>query len=572
MKTTILQLKSLVAQASTTGNLPSLKEAQTLIDTFITKAKRDVSGEARDPKGKWTKGGWTTGYYWDTSSEQWLDHNDKPMPLKHTNRLKQLAAQGNPVPKSLIGVKLNPDTNAASVAIGYMWNRSDGTVATKPKYVQNKTVEAASYKAKFDALSHFNTIKKALDKVAYTDAMNGKPAAAVVVCLSATAQRVGATGNATGGNPTYGLTTLEARHVKVRGDAVTFDYIGKGGKRYKQTHINSKMASVIRAFLIDKQGNDKKPGDPLFKVTDDTVRTYMRDNGGKLARESKMGAHMYRYWWATTIALGVLQHEPVPTIPRTAARLKNKACEAAAKFLNNEPEQCYDTYINPMVWKDWGEDIAPAAPARSKAASIPSPAKADLLMEEELNAYIFPDYGDMAVIATVEQLLPDVEDGDHEDYLRTIGKADSGTKAKRDVSGERRGSDGRWATGGGDPGNAGYGQASRDFLKRKGIMDPTDVDAARDGIDITFGSNLTAEGWDFPEMSKGEIKEHHDAIQEAGWVQSHNVARDDVNIITYTKDGAKLMVCDQLEGSDDLYSQTAKFFAAPKKAKAADVE
>ena len=66
--------------------------------------------------------------------------------------------------------------------------------------------------------------------------------------------------------PTYGLTTLEKRHVLINGSEITLDFIGKKNVRNTIT-INS--ASLSRDLLILK--DSCKNTDRIFKTTDNII-------------------------------------------------------------------------------------------------------------------------------------------------------------------------------------------------------------------------------------------------------------------------------------------------------------
>src|SRR5439155_3272659 len=72
-----------------------------------------------------------------------------------------------------------------------------------------------------------------------------KVLAAVVGLLEATLIRVGNDEYAKE-NRSYGLTTLRARHVKVRGDTVRFEFVGKGGQRRQVDLRDPKLARIVK--------------------------------------------------------------------------------------------------------------------------------------------------------------------------------------------------------------------------------------------------------------------------------------------------------------------------------------
>jgi DNA topoisomerase-1 len=436
MKRTFLKLQALIALAFENRSLKCLTDAEDSMSELLGNTSSDLKAAtrrrgkptAKDERGKWTAGGWTKGFYWDADTEQWLDHNEKPAPAK---ALKSIAALK--LSKNLVGVKINPDPTLLTGATGHFWNRNEGTVNPKPKHIQWPKKSAGRYKTKMEGLKNFDKVKKELQKVSYKDAMDGSPQAAIALALDITAQRIGGSDNETNGEPTYGLSTLEARHVKLRGNKVYFDYIGKGGHRQKHEYLNAKLATVVRAYLVSDEGMDKKRTDRIFETTDDTVRAYIKKNGGAAVKNvPKLGPHTYRYWHATSEAGKVIRDQGTPTSKRDANRIKKLACEAAAKFLGNKPGVCYETYINPVVWKDWGEDVKPAAPKKDTKGFVMLGAKAaysagsmEQWMEEDMDSYEWPEGFEGE---PMDDPLPEVEDefATSAAYLKAIGEGSKG--------------------------------------------------------------------------------------------------------------------------------------------------
>lgn len=108
--------------------------------------------------------------------------------------------------------------------------------------------------------------------------------AAIVRIMDVTFMRVGsARFAARDTKPTHGASSLRKRQVKVQGDVVTFNFLGKtgvGGKRrrWRKTIRDPELADAVRVFL-------KSPGDRLFAtprgaVTETQVRAFLRTYGG----------------------------------------------------------------------------------------------------------------------------------------------------------------------------------------------------------------------------------------------------------------------------------------------------
>ena len=110
-----------------------------------------------------------------------------------------------------------------------------------------------------------------------------KVLATAVRLLEITLIRVGNTQYARQ-NRSYGLTTLNKRHLDMDGAALRFAFRGKSGKDHEVTLRDRRLAAVVRALR-------ELPGQQLFKyrdpdgdlcpVTSDDVNAYFRDAMGE---------------------------------------------------------------------------------------------------------------------------------------------------------------------------------------------------------------------------------------------------------------------------------------------------
>ena len=85
--------------------------------------------------------------------------------------------------------------------------------------------------------------------------------AAMARLLDKTGMRVG-NDSATQNNQTYGLTTLQKKHVETDNSEITLDYVGKGGKEIERFLNDSKIVEIIDNCA-------EIPGQRLFEVLDE---------------------------------------------------------------------------------------------------------------------------------------------------------------------------------------------------------------------------------------------------------------------------------------------------------------
>ena len=152
----------------------------------------------------------------------------------------------------------------------------------------------------------------------------------------------------------YGLTTILHRHVKVRGDLVTFDYPGKSGQQQRRQMRDRSVGRIVRQML-------KLPGKELFKfVADDGAVVDVKREHLNEYIKGVMGpdftAKDFRTWAGTLIcacALArVVKEEPevIADAPRRQVRKKVvEAVKETAAELGNTPAVCKSSYIEPSV-------------------------------------------------------------------------------------------------------------------------------------------------------------------------------------------------------------------------------
>ena len=199
-------------------------------------------------------------------------------------------------------------------------------------------------------LAFAEALPKIRSRVAKDLARRGMPRekvlAAVVALLESTLIRVGNDEYAQQNN-SYGLTTLRNRHAKVRGNKVTFDFVGKSGVEHSVNVLNPKLAEIVRRAqdlpgqelfaYLDEEGN-------AHDVTSDDVNSYLREIAGE-----EFTAKDFRTWAGTVmaaIALRELQHF---ASVREAKRNMTRAIEAVAKMLGNTPAVCRKCYVHPVI-------------------------------------------------------------------------------------------------------------------------------------------------------------------------------------------------------------------------------
>jgi len=164
-------------------------------------------------------------------------------------------------------------------------------------------------------------------------------------------------------NGSFGLTTLERRHVRRAGDAMVFSFVGKSGISHAITIEDRQAITALETMRRRRGGGTKllayRNGSGWSELSSTAVNAYLAD----LFR-TDFTAKDFRTWHATVLAATSLACTDEPG--RTKASRK-RAIRAAvvevADYLGNTPAVAKASYIDPRVLDayDSGTTIEAAA-------------------------------------------------------------------------------------------------------------------------------------------------------------------------------------------------------------------
>jgi DNA topoisomerase-1 len=173
-----------------------------------------------------------------------------------------------------------------------------------------------------------------------------KVLAAVVRLLEVTLIRVGNTEYAKT-NKSFGLTTMQKRHVKVSGAGAVFEFRGKSGKSHRTGFHDRRLVRIVRAC------QDLR-GQRLFKFRDEhgelrpvestDINDYLRAATGQ-----DFTAKDFRTWAGTLSAARALAMQPPPESPTHAKRSVAACVKAVSGLLGNTPAVCRAAYVHPLI-------------------------------------------------------------------------------------------------------------------------------------------------------------------------------------------------------------------------------
>ena len=223
---------------------------------------------------------------------------------------------------------------------------------------------------KFDRLAAFGAALPSLRRSVRVDlALPGLPRekvlATVVWTMSATLVRVG-NAQYRRDNGSFGLTTLDHRHVRFVAQGLRLRFPGKSGRLQELEIDDARLAKRLRAI-------HQLPGQALFQYRDEAARLVPVDSGqvNDYLRE-RMGeaftAKDFRTWGATLAAIEILAATPLPD-PATAsslAEVERRTIAQVAALLGNTDAVCRKSYVDPCVFAGWRDGRLHAAFAQAR--------------------------------------------------------------------------------------------------------------------------------------------------------------------------------------------------------------
>jgi DNA topoisomerase I len=167
-------------------------------------------------------------------------------------------------------------------------------------------------------------------------------------------------------NDTYGLATMQKRHVRLEADnVIVFDYVAKGGQPRVQSVVDPQ---VYR--LVDELKRRRGGGTDLLAYRDrgrwrDVLSSDVNEYIKKVAGE-QFTAKDFRTWTATVLAaVGVAVSGRAAASATARKRAVARAVQEVAHYLGNTPAVCRASYIDPRVFDRFaaGETVAAALDA-----------------------------------------------------------------------------------------------------------------------------------------------------------------------------------------------------------------
>jgi DNA topoisomerase IB len=163
-------------------------------------------------------------------------------------------------------------------------------------------------------------------------------------------------------NGTFGLATILREHVTCHQDEITFEYVGKSGKRHVQTVADDLASPVVRRLKRRRSFSECddllvfRSGSHWHNVTAGNINDYLRDISG-----GDFTAKDFRTWHATVLAAVGLAVSQAAESPTARKRAITRVVQEVAEYLGNTPAVARASYIDPRVIARYEDGITIAS-------------------------------------------------------------------------------------------------------------------------------------------------------------------------------------------------------------------
>jgi DNA topoisomerase IB len=298
----------------------------------------------------------------------YLDENGNRLPDGDVARIKSLA-----IPPAWTDVWICARPNGHLQAVGV-------DAAGRRQYLYHPDWRVRQDELKFArvtrAARRLPAMRAAVLEDLAEDAMTRNKACAVAVRLiDQGAFRIGSDAYANGDS--FGLTTLERRHVRRVGTTLVFEFTGKSGIEHHIEVDDEPSRQAIESMRRRRGGSDRllahRENGRWVDLDAASVNEYLRERTGE-----DLTAKDFRTWHATVLAAAALAESHEPGASQASRKRAIKAAMAeVAEFLGNTPAIARASYVDPRVI-DLYEDGVTIAAATRRAPRDPEKRQAAL--------------------------------------------------------------------------------------------------------------------------------------------------------------------------------------------------
>ena len=186
-------------------------------------------------------------------------------------------------------------------------------------------------------------------------------------------------------NGTSGLTTLDARHVQVKGSTIQLKFTGKKSIKHNISLRDRSLARLIRHYK-------EMPGKRLFQYLNEegNRKPLQAKHVNEYIREHTCGsftAKDFRTWMGTITAFEYLRQQEPPTSEAALKRTLSACYDEVAEHLGNTRAVCKKYYVHPSVTNAYADNKI------QKYAKIATTEESWLSESEQRVAKLLASYG-----------------------------------------------------------------------------------------------------------------------------------------------------------------------------------
>ena len=272
-------------------------------------------------------------------------YDKKGLELTDKSLIKK-ALEGLYIPPAYDDVKIDLNRAHKVHAIGY-------DEKSRPQYIYNKKYTEQQSEKKFDHMvkfgKKFKTILRKINEDLFSPKDSKEKQIAMILKLIMECHfRVG-NERYSKKNNSYGTTTLETKHIKVKKNAVEIDFIGKKKVRNVCTVRNKKIVKVLKEKKRTLSKDDKiftyRSGNNYHCVQACDVNKYLKQFG-------KFTTKNFRTWGANVeliIQLSKGSDDCKPDTKKKIQSILKESVKKVAKKLHNTPAVCKSNYLDPEL-------------------------------------------------------------------------------------------------------------------------------------------------------------------------------------------------------------------------------
>ena len=242
------------------------------------------------------------------------------------------------LPPAWTGVQIAADPTSPLQAVGF---DSKGRMQYRYSAEHSEQAAVVKFARVKEFVSKLPGVRQKIQESMRSEDPAEREAASVLALIDKTGFRVGSERDTGAEVQAHGATTLDASHVDVSGDKVTFKFIGKKGVAIEQTIRDPGVARMIS----DRQSK----GGKLFHTSDSEVRDYLK----KIAGDFKVKD--FRTAVAADTALQSIESIAAPKNKKEFEKKRKEVGTIVAAKLGNTATVALASYIPLIVCFNHGK-------------------------------------------------------------------------------------------------------------------------------------------------------------------------------------------------------------------------